>query len=243
MLPDSILIAELYGPVLHGEGALLGRRSHVIRTAGCSYRCRWCDSMHAVDPWEIKTKSRRMTATEIVDAIRAKPAAPWITVGGGDPAGWDMGEVCFALRMDGYRIAVETQGALWHDWLDTVDLVTCSPKPPSSGMADRLDVAMLRKYEARLRRRLHLKIVAFDEADLDFAERIHKAFTGVPFYITVGTPPAVMQERTVNAARAIDRLLDSYRSVSEMVLARPALADAVVAAQQHVFLYGRRLAV
>lgn len=238
MEPEDILVSELYGPVLQGEGALLGKASHFLRTAGCPYRCLWCDSMHAVDPWQIKEKARRMTPEAIVERIAALPYAPWVTLSGGDPVAWDLSAVAFGLQANhGFRIAVETQGALWRDWLAAVDLVTCSPKGPSSGMISKLDIALLRKYEARLNSRLVFKIVVFDEADLDFAERIHRGFPKVPLYLTPGTP----QRETSRLAVLIDTV-DSYRTVAEAVLKRPALLDATVACQQHVLLYGRELA-
>jgi 7-carboxy-7-deazaguanine synthase len=239
-MPDTILISELFGPVLQGEGALAGKVSHFVRTAGCSYRCNWCDSMHAVDPARIKESSRRLTVDEIIDEVQNLPPAPWVTLSGGDPVAWDdLGQVAMTLKMWGrrrHKVAVETQGALWNDWLHYADLVTCSPKGPSSGMVDKLDVAVLQKYKARLGSKLVFKIVAFDEVDLDFAERIHRAFSDVPLYITSGTP---QQSKSRFATQM--NTIDAYREISEAVLKRPALLDATVGCQQHVILYGNEL--
>jgi 7-carboxy-7-deazaguanine synthase len=235
-MPDTILISELFGPVLQGEGALAGKVSHFVRTAGCSYRCNWCDSMHAVDPVRIKSSARRLTVDQIVEEVCKLSPAPWVTLSGGDPVAWDLDELSFVLRLKEYKIAVETQGALWNDWLEYSDLVTCSPKGPSSGMVDKLDVAVLQKYKARLGSKLVFKIVAFDEVDLDFAERIHRAFSEVPLYITSGTP---QQSKSRFATQM--NTIDAYREISEAVLKRPALFDATVGCQQHVILYGNEL--
>jgi 7-carboxy-7-deazaguanine synthase len=235
-MPDTILIAELYGPVLQGEGALAGKASHFIRTAGCAYRCAWCDSMHAVDPDQIAATARRLTSEEIIEAVNKLPASPWTTLSGGDPVAWDLEKIVLGLRLSKMQVAVETQGALWRDWLEHCDLITCSPKPPSSGMASRLDMAILRKYEARLNSRLVFKIVAFDEADLDFAERLHRIFAKVPLYLTSGTP-----QHGTSLLAAQMATIDGYREIAEAVLSRPALRDATVLCQQHVLLYGRAL--
>ena len=44
----DILIAEIFGPTIQGEGALIGLPTVFVRTGGCDYRCSWCDSLHAV---------------------------------------------------------------------------------------------------------------------------------------------------------------------------------------------------
>lgn len=196
-----------------------------------------CDSMHAVDPIRIKESSRRLTVDQIVDEVCKLPLAPWVTLSGGDPVAWDdLGSVAANLKLLKYKVAVETQGALWNDWLHYADLVTCSPKGPSSGMVDKLDVAVLQKYKARLGSKLVFKVVAFDEVDLDFAERIHRAFSEVPLYITSGTP---QQSKSRFATQM--NTIDAYREISEAVLKRPALFDATVNCQQHVLLYGNEL--
>jgi 7-carboxy-7-deazaguanine synthase len=218
-MPDTILISELFGPVLQGEGALAGKVSHFVRTSGCQYRCIWCDSMHAVDPTRIKESSRRLTVDQIIDEVQNLPPAPWVTLSGGDPVAWDdLGSVAANLKLLKYKVAVETQGALWNEWLHYADLVTCSPKGP------------------RLGSKLVFKIVAFDEVDLDFAERIHRAFSEVPLYITSGTP---QQSKSRFATQM--NTIDAYREISEAVLKRPALLDATVGCQQHVILYGNEL--
>lgn len=38
----SILISEIFGPTIQGEGALIGRPTVFVRTGGCDFRCNWC---------------------------------------------------------------------------------------------------------------------------------------------------------------------------------------------------------
>lgn len=226
-MPDHVMVAELFGPTIQGEGAMAGTVSHFLRTFGCGYRCSWCDSMHAVDP-AYSDRAERLTQSQIIDRVLQLGPAPWLTITGGDPVAWDLTETVHELSRSGYKIAVETQGSLWRDWLEECYLVTCSPKGPSSGMADRLEPAVLQKYHVRLRGRLFYKIVVFNDDDLDFAERIHRFMSGVPMYLSSGTP----------LDATTDLVLDRYRWLATAVLARPRLADCAILPQLHVLIWG-----
>ena len=56
---DRITISEIYGPVIQGEGAVIGKPTVFVRTGGCDYRCSWCDSPYAVLP-EFRGEWRKM---------------------------------------------------------------------------------------------------------------------------------------------------------------------------------------
>lgn len=40
----KIPVLEIFGPTIQGEGAVIGRKTMFIRTAGCDFNCAWCDS-------------------------------------------------------------------------------------------------------------------------------------------------------------------------------------------------------
>jgi 7-carboxy-7-deazaguanine synthase len=229
-MPDHIMVSEIFGPTIQGEGALAGQLSHFLRTFGCSYRCNWCDSMHAVDPNQ-SSKAHRLTAGEIVERVHwLKAPAPWLTITGGDPVDWDLTGVVVPLSAE-YRIAVETQGARWQEWLEYCHLITVSPKGPSSGMVDRLDPAILQKYHARLRARMVLKLVCFDDADLDFAERIRRFLPDIQMYLSAGTE--------VNAKHPAAAVTQQYKWLAEAVIERPKLVNCVILPQLHVLIWGQ----
>jgi len=235
-MPDHIMVSEIFGPTIQGEGELAGHLSHFIRTFGCSYRCTWCDSMFAVDPRE-SPKAHRLTPDQIVERVHwLKAPAPWLTLTGGDPVDWDMTGVVVPLLND-YKIAVETQGARWQDWLEYCHLVTVSPKPPSSGMIDKLDPAVLQKYYARLRARMVLKIVIFDDDDLFFAERIHKFLPDIRMYLSAGTD--ISDGPTTTYLAPVPGALDRYRWLWERITARPKLANCIALPQLHVLVWGQ----
>jgi 7-carboxy-7-deazaguanine synthase len=99
-------------------------------------------------------------------------------------------------------------------------------------MADRLDPPVLQKYYARLRARMCLKIVCFTEADLDFAQRIHRFMPDVPLYLSAGT------DIDVKAATAA-ALAHRYRWLAEEVIERPLLANTTILPQLHVLMWGQ----
>ena len=49
-MKPRIRISEIFGPTIQGEGPLMGRPTVFVRTGGCDYRCRWCDTLYAVLP-------------------------------------------------------------------------------------------------------------------------------------------------------------------------------------------------
>lgn len=239
---DKFPVVELFGPTLQGEGALAGHVSYFLRTGGCSYRCSWCDSMHAVDPRQIKQGARWMTTTEIIEEVQGllPPSGKkrsWMTLTGGDPCLWDLSPVICRLNDLGLRAAVETQGRLWQEWLTNCDLVTCSPKGPSSGMADRFSVEMLQQYAARLREHLVLKFVICSDEDLEWARRVRRLAPKARLCLSVGTPT-----RTNSPGDdLVSDILDGYRWLADRVFEHPDLHDATVLPQLHALLWGRDL--
>lgn len=242
--PDKkIAVMEVFGPTLQGEGALAGQISYFLRTGGCPYRCSWCDQPEAVDPQQIHDNATYMTQEEIINKVREltkkAPTGQWITFSGGDPLIWDLSKVILALRVDEMRIAVETQGSMKPDWLTYVDLITVSPKPPSSGMQDRYDGWIIQHYIDRYKaERVVLKVVIFTEEDLDFAEKIKARFPKVRFYLSVGTPidTPIFKLPRLGLERAI---LDGYSKLVHKVLnERPKLWGATISPQMHALLWG-----
>lgn len=235
----KIPVVELFGPTLQGEGALAGQVSCFVRTGGCGFRCVWCDSLHAVLPEQIKKHATMMYQQEIFKRINElvpnQINGMWVTLTGGDPVMWDLSTLVTSLQTVGYRIAVETQGQLWKEWLAQCNLVTCSPKGPSSGMADKFDRGMLRFYQANIPRTFVLKFVIFGEEDLAWAEEVKASAPDIPVYLSAGTPSNV---RDVDLDGMI---LEQYRWLTDAVLGKPKWHGATVLPQLHTLLWGRKL--
>lgn len=246
---DNIFpVMEIFGPTIQGEGAMIGRLTHFVRFGGCSYRCSWCDSMHAVDPQLIHKHAIEMTAEQIADKVvalgSAQRNARWVTLSGGDPAIWDQLELIMLLHDRGFKVAIETQGAVFPEsWIRFIDHITVSPKPPSSGMSDRTDYKTLSKYDPHnLRQDVCFKVVVFDDADLKFALGLHHSFRRVPFYLSVGTSRPLSQEAgDLKSTR--EEILDSYLKLVEKVIEQAASGDITILPQQHALLWGHKQGV
>ncbi|BCM90652.1 7-carboxy-7-deazaguanine synthase [Abditibacteriota bacterium] len=237
-MPD-ILISEIFGPTIQGEGALAGRLTVFVRTGGCDSLCQWCDTLYAVLP-KFKSEWTKMSAAQIIEKIeeysQGKPIL--VTVSGGNPALQPLEELLELGHARGHRFALETQGTKAPQWLSQLDFLTISPKPPSSGM--KFDVEALRRCVEAGERGGHpqisLKVVVFDEADYEFARAVWREFPGIPFYLSVGTQPSARAEGDgAQIMRGIEWLIEKA--------ARDGWNEAVILPQIHVLLWGQKRGV
>jgi 7-carboxy-7-deazaguanine synthase len=231
----TLPVVEIFGPTVQGEGPDAGTPAYFVRFGGCDYRCSWCDSMHAVDPAEIRANAEHMTAEQIVQRVTHLPSGPNLVVlSGGNPALLDLGALVLALRRDGMRVAVETQGSRWRDWLADVDRLVISPKPPSSDMASPDQIAALRAFMSKVTFAPApvLKIVVFDQADLEWAAARHCDHPQLPLFLSAGTDVGLPDNETISRLRA------RYRWLCEMVARRSDLRAVSVLPQLHVIAWG-----
>jgi 7-carboxy-7-deazaguanine synthase len=224
-------VIEIFGPVIQGEGAMIGRQTHFVRFGGCDYHCAWCDSLYAVEPALVRANSLRMDADAIVSQLQSlNPGTPWVTLSGGNPALHALDTLVDGLHAASYRVAVETQGTRYRPWLARTDLVTISPKPPSSGMTT--DWTQLERFLTLPD--ASLKVVVFDEADFAYAREVHRRYSAVPFYLQVGNSVGI---------DTTEALLARLDWLANRALADPAMTQAIVLPQLHVLLYGNRRGV
>lgn len=227
-------VIEIFGPTIQGEGAEAGLSTHFVRFGGCDYRCSWCDTMYAVDPAVVRATAERLSDDAIVGRLEELGGAPrWVTLSGGNPALHHLGALVSSLHERGFLVGAETQGSVWRDWLASLDRLTISPKPPSSGMATDRRMARFGKFMAAAvsaREVSILKIVCFDEQDLEWAKALAGGFPAIPLFLSAGTPiPAPAGLR--------DAVGDRYRWLCEAVAGDPDLGHARVLPQLHVIAW------
>lgn len=167
----TVPVIELFGPTIQGEGAMIGVKTMFVRFGGCDYRCGRCDSMHAVDPQAVKANSNWVTQEHIAQLLLEAQEATgveWVTLSGGNPTMWDLQRLTELLEGK-MKIAVETQGSIWRDWLRNVDQLTISPKGP--GMQERFNPKVFREFVQKIgfNTKTCVKIVCFGMEDLEFA--------------------------------------------------------------------------
>jgi 7-carboxy-7-deazaguanine synthase len=208
-------IVEIFGPTFQGEGSMAGQQTYFVRFGGCDYRCKWCDTMYAVDPEQVKN-AHQMNSKAIIQNIENLPGHPkWVTFSGGNPLLFDFLEIVALLHQRGFYVAAETQGSIYtsRPCVSALDLLILSPKPPSSGMITDFDAL---RHIGNMNLKHTVKVVVFDQEDYEYAKEIRNIFPYSDFWISVGTDQIVeAQERTERRilSRATDTLhRPSHRS-------------------------------
>jgi 7-carboxy-7-deazaguanine synthase len=225
----TLPVIEIFGPTVQGEGSLVGMPVHFIRLGGCDYRCSWCDTPFAVLPSEVRANKTDMTAKEIVDKVVSLEGRPgWVVISGGNPALHNLDELITYLHSDGYQIALETQGSVNKGWFARIDLLTISPKPPSSGMKTNLQV-LDDIIHSSMASQIDIKTVVFDDDDMAYAKMIHQRYPTERMYLSTGTLVGISDR---------DDILDRMRITIEKGLRDPELAGVGYGMQLHVLLWG-----
>ena len=238
-MTEHILVSEIFGPTIQGEGPLMGRPCAFVRTGGCDYRCTWCDTLHAVLP-EYKSEWTAMTPAEILTRIGSLSGGRpmLVTLSGGNPALQPLGPLIELGREAGYTFALETQGSLARPWFARLDWLVLSPKPPSSAMETDWD-ALHRCVEiAGDGPRVTLKVVVFDETNYVYAREAAGCHPATPIYLQVGNPrPAATGPATANIEADSGDLIARFQWLAGKV-AEDRWFEATVLPQLHVLAWG-----
>lgn len=198
----KIPLVEIFGPTISGEGSVIGQQTFFLRFGLCDYKCKMCDSMHAVDPKLVKARARWLTQTEIAEELIAKMGhTQWVTFSGGNPCIHELGLLVELLHNAGKKIAVETQGTLQPSWLYQVDDITVSPK--GRGMGEKFEEDVFLSFISLMHKayfshphemNIAIKVVVFSQLDIEFAVYVrqaikeHLAGWEPPFFLSCGNP-------------------------------------------------------
>lgn len=230
----KIPVLEIFGPTIQGEGKVIGRKTMFVRTAGCDYRCDWCDSSFTWDD-SAKDEIRMMTADEVYEELKEVGGDyfNYVTISGGNPALIKaIQDLVDLFQEKGIYTALETQGSKYQPWMRQIDDLTISPKPPSSMMKPNLPL-LDEVIEQCVHDTLNLKVVIFEEADFDFAKMIHHRYPSIPFYLQVGNP-YLEGEHVDNHT---DKLLLLYEDLVDRVMKSSEMNDVYVLPQLHTLLW------
>ncbi len=164
-MENSLRISEIFYS-LQGESDTIGWPTIFIRLTGCPLRCVWCDTEYAFNG------GQRQSLEQILHTV-SQWKTPYVTVTGGEPLAQPG---CLPLLTQladrGYRVSLETSGAL--DIADVDDRVVkvMDLKAPASGELER------NRYENIdcLSSRDQVKFVIADERDYDWSKRQLKQY-------------------------------------------------------------------
>jgi len=239
MAKDTILISEIFGPTIQGEGALTGKPTVFVRTGGCDYRCSWCDTLYAVEnkyrhDW--KPTSAADIFTKIQGLSQNEPIM--VTLSGGNPAIQPFKPLIDMGQAQGYQFNLETQGSIAQDWFSDLDVLTLSPKPPSSGMDTDWN-ALSNCISAAKGVKTILKIVVMDEGDYAYARDVSAKHPTLPIYLQPAnhTPPTENDDRIDIAG-----IMERTRWLVDRVM-QDQWYDANVLPQLHTLIWGNERGV
>lgn len=144
---------------LQGEARTVGFPTVFVRLTGCPLRCGYCDTSYAF------TDGRWQSLDDILADVR-RHGARYVTVTGGEPlAQRECRSLLARLSDAGYRVSLETSGALDIAGIDARVSIVMDLKTPGSGEVAR------NRYEniALLRPNDQVKFVIGDRADYDWS--------------------------------------------------------------------------
>ena len=154
-------ITEIFHSI-QGESSYVGQPCVFIRLTGCPLRCTWCDTDYAF------YGGQERSIDEVLALVRDY-GCPLVEVTGGEPLVQPeclpfMARLCDA----GYRVLLETSGAVDIAPVDPRVHVILDVKCPGSGMTDRMHWPNL----SQLAVKDEAKFVLADRADYNWAREI-----------------------------------------------------------------------
>ena len=116
---------------LQGESRTIGRPTTFVRLTGCPLRCHYCDTEYAFSGGVL------LTLSEILERVR-RFGVPHVTVTGGEPLAQVEARQLMKLLVEaGFKVSLETSGALSIADIDPNVSVVMDLKTPGSGESHR----------------------------------------------------------------------------------------------------------
>lgn len=174
----ELVVNEIFGPTVQGEGPACGRVAGFVRLMGCNLTCTWCDTKQTWDgkTHDLRAEAHRMSAADIVKAVLAMNVR-LVILTGGEPLLQQhyaaFRDLLRLLHAHGIAVHVETNGTVIPNAVavDLIDQFVASPKLPNAGMdASRtIKPYALRALNAR---NAHFKFVCRTAEDVFEVARI-----------------------------------------------------------------------
>jgi organic radical activating enzyme len=118
-------VQEIFA-TLQGEGPYAGWPAVFLRLGGCNLACSFCDtefeSFHARALGDVVGEIERLAANDQGRRVRALAV-----ITGGEPLRQNIVPLCEALLAAGLRVQIETNGTLYQNLPEGVQII-CSPK-------------------------------------------------------------------------------------------------------------------
>jgi organic radical activating enzyme len=140
MRKASLLVSEIFGPTVSGEGVTCGQRRAFIRLGLCNLHCAWCDTAYTWDDTRhnLEEELTLWPVEDIVSEVLTMDV-PAVIISGGEPLihqnkpGWSL--LLYSLRKLGIGVEIETNGTITPNpvTISGTKLFTVSPKLAHAG--------------------------------------------------------------------------------------------------------------
>lgn len=172
----EIIISEVFGPTIQGEGPSVGQGAIFVRFGRCNLDCSWCDTPYTWDwmgkngtPHNPKDELSRWTPDNLVNYVNSLynkdlvADARLVVITGGEPLIQRGGAIQLTRQLvaHGFHVEFETNGTFEPLDVAAPHSYNVSPKLPSSGV----DPAKALKYEVLAQ---YARLAYRDEAALKF---------------------------------------------------------------------------
>lgn len=191
----SVVVSEIFGPTVSGEGISLGQRCGFIRLMACNLHCSWCDTPYTWDArrYNLREQGTRMTWGEITEQVIAMNVG-MVIISGGEPLlqqdrpAWEL--ILRSLDGAAVGVEVETNGTVIPNDVSVqwVERFTVSPKLAHAGDPESLRLvpeALARFRELATEGRAIFKFVCATPDHVAEVQRIVKAHSIHPDYVWI----------------------------------------------------------
>ena len=237
-MTNQLLVNEIYLS-LQGESSWAGWPCIFVRLTGCPLRCSYCDSAYAFK------EGRRLSIEAVLGRVRelaapfrggaTDPRLPLVELTGGEPLAQPASRRLLAALCDeGFRVLLETSGALEIASVDPRVLRIVDVKCPGSGEVDR----NLWENLADLRATDELKFVLATEEDYDWMKEIlirHRLPRICTVLVSMATPLSAAQHDP-----SLKPIPAGQRPLTRQTLAERVVRDALPVRyqlQMHKFIW------
>ena len=162
-------INEIYASI-QGESSHTGLPCVFIRLTGCNLRCSWCDTAYAF------YDGKNLTVEETLQKVETF-GLPLVEITGGEPLlQEDVYPLMEALLKKGYRVMLETSGALPIDKVPEKVIKILDIKCPGSGEEKKNHLENLKFLSPHD----EVKFILLDRADYEWSRNMLRKYDMVP---------------------------------------------------------------
>jgi 7-carboxy-7-deazaguanine synthase len=203
--PATLVVSEVFGPTVQGEGPSLGARAAFLRLGRCNLDCSYCDTPFTWN-WDEYDPAVELSERAVDDVVAEIDAmgVDRVVVTGGEPLLQQRRLLPFlqAAAERGWTIEVETNGTL-APTAETATLVgrfNVSPKLANSGVAAEKAIVPAALAALQATGRAAFKFVASSPTDLEEVQAIVDAHALDPVWIM---PEGVTPDAVLAGGRAL----------------------------------------